>query len=77
MAPCKILSVSVDYNFYERLNNLLKDFSANVEKTDFSDKVEVLFSMKAQSVDFLREKLTDMSNGSYLLTETGEKFAKI
>ena len=77
MAPCKILSVSVDYNFYERLNNLLKDFSANVEKTDFSDKVEVLFSMKAQSVDFLREKLADMSNGSYLLTETGEKFAKI
>lgn len=77
MAPCKILSVSVDYNFYERLNNLLNDFSANVEKTDFSDKVEVLFSMKAQSVDFLREKLTDMSNGSYLLIETGEKFAKI
>ncbi len=77
MAPCKILSVSVDYNFYERLNNLLNDFSANVEKTDFSDKVEVVFSMKAQSVDFLREKLTDMSNGSCLLTETGEKFAKI
>lgn len=77
MAPCKILSVSVDYNFYERLNNLLNDFGANVEKTDFSDKVEVVFSMKAQSVDFLREKLTDMSNGSYLLTETGEKFAKI
>lgn len=77
MAPCKILSVSVDYNFYERLNNLLNDLGANVEKTDFSDKVEVVFSMKEQSVDFLREKLTDMSNGSYLLTETGEKFAKI
>lgn len=77
MAPCKILSVSVDYNFYERLNNLLNDFSANVEKTDFSDKVEVLFSMKEQSVDFLSEKLTDMSNGSYYLTEIGEKFAKI
>lgn len=77
MAPCKILSVSVDYNFYERLSNLLNDFGANVEKTDFSDKVEVVFSMKEQSVDFLSEKLTDMSNGSYLLTETGEKFAKI
>lgn len=77
MAPCKILSVSVDYNFYERLNNLLNDLGANVEKTDFSDKVEVLFSMKEQSVDFLSEKLTDMSNGSYYLTEIGEKFAKI
>lgn len=77
MAPCKILSVSVDYNFYERLNNLLNDLGANVEKTDFSDKVEVVFSMKEQSVDFLSEKLTDMSNGSYYLTEIGEKFAKI
>lgn len=77
MAPCKILSVSVDYNFYERLSNLLNDLGANVEKTDFSDKVEVVFSMKAQSVDFLSEKLTDMSNGSYYLTEIGEKFAKI
>ncbi len=77
MAPCKILSVSVDYNFYERLSNLLNDFGANVEKTDFSDKVEVVFSMKEQSVDFLSEKLTDMSNGSYYLTEIGEKFAKI
>lgn len=77
MASCKILSVSVDYNFYERLNNLLNDLGANVEKTDFSDKVEVVFSMKEQSVDFLSEKLTDMSNGSYYLTEIGEKFAKI
>lgn len=77
MAPCKILSVSVDYNFYERLNNLLNDFGANTEETDFSDKVEVVFSLKAQSVDFLRDKLTDMSNGSYQLNEIGEKFAKI
>lgn len=77
MAPCKILSVSVDYNFYERLNNLLNDFSANVEKTDFLDKVGVVFSLKEQSVSIMEEKLTDMSNGSYHLTEIGEKFAKI
>lgn len=77
MAPCRILSVSVDYNFYERLNSLLNDFGANIEKTDFSDKVEVVFSLKTQSVDFLRKKLTDMSNGSYFLTEIGERFAKI
>lgn len=77
MAPCKILSVSVDYNFYERLNNLLNDFGANVEKTDFSDKVEIVFSLNEKSVKQLNEKLIDMSNGNYKLIEIGEKFAKI
>lgn len=77
MAPCKILSVSVDYSFYERLNNLLNDFGANIESTDFSDKVNITFSIKEQSVNSLQEKLTDMSNGSYNLEKIGEKFAKI
>lgn len=77
MAPCKILSVSVDYSFYERLNNLLNDFGANIESTDFSDKVNITFSIKEQSVNSLQEKLTDMSNGSYILEKIGEKFAKI
>ncbi len=77
MAPCKILSVSVDYSFYERLNNLLNDFGANIESTDYSDKVNITFSIKEQSVNSLQEKLTDMSNGSYILEKIGEKFAKI
>lgn len=77
MAPWKILTVSVDYNFYERLNNLLNDFDANIESTDFSDKIKIVFSLKEQSVAALSEKLTDMSNGTYTLTVTGEKFAKV
>lgn len=77
MAPCKILSVSVDYSFYERLNNLLNEFGSNIESTDFSDKIDVVFTLKSQSVNLLTERLTDMSNGIYYLTEIGEKFAKI
>lgn len=77
MAPCKILKVSVDYSFYDRLNILLNDFGANVESTDFSDKVDVTFALKEQSADILKDKLIDMSNGSYFLNEIGEKFSKI
>jgi len=77
MAPCKILKVSVDYSFYDRLNILLNDFGANVESTDFSDKVDVTFALKEQSVDILKDKLIDISNGSYFLHEIGEKFSKI
>ncbi len=74
MAPCKVLSVSVEYSFYERLNILLSDFNANIESTDFS--VSVSFSIKAEKKEALQEKLTDISNGLYCLKEIGEKFAK-
>ena len=43
MAPCKVISVSVDYSFYDRLNILLSEFSANIENSEFTDSVTVIF----------------------------------
>lgn len=77
MAPCKILSVSVDYSFYERLNIMLSDVGANIENSDFSDKVNITFSLKKDLTDMLIAKLTEQSNGKYRLREIGEKFAKV
>lgn len=77
MAPCKILSVSIEYSFYERMNILLSDFGANIENTDFSDNVCITFSIRQERKDALQKKLTDLSNGAYLLKEIGEKFAKV
>ena len=77
MAPCSILKVCVDYSFYDRLNILLNDFSANVEDTQFSDNVSVTFSIKQEKTADLQNKLTDLSNGLYKLNGIGEKFAKI
>ena len=67
MAPCSILKVCVDYSFYDRLNILLNDFSANVEDTQFSDNVSVTFSIKQEKTADLQNKLTDLSNGLYKL----------
>ncbi|MGN0522339.1 MAG: YigZ family protein [Eubacterium sp.] len=77
MAPCKTYKVSVDYSFYDRLNILLNSFNANIENTDFTDTVTVEFSIKANLYEMLSQDLTEQSNGKYLLTETGEKFAKV
>ena len=77
MAPCKVLSVSVDYSFYDRLNILLDEFNANIENSEFTDNVTVTFSIKANTVELLQEKLTQQSNGKCLLKEIGEKFAKV
>lgn len=77
MAPCKILSVSVDYSFYERMNIMLNDFGANIENSDFADNVTIRFSLKESLVDNLSRTLTEQSNGKYTLDIIGEKFAKI
>lgn len=77
MAPCKILSASVDYSFYDRLNILLNDIGANIDDSEFTDNVTVKFSLKTELVDNISRKLTEQSNGKYVLKELGEKFAKV
>lgn len=77
MAPCKVLSVSLDYSFYDRLMIMLNDFSANVENTVFSDTVTVEFSLKSESSEPFSAKLTELSNAKYTVELLGEKFAKI
>lgn len=77
MAECKIVSVSVDYPFYDRLNIMLNSANANIEATDFTDNVKVTFSIKADCLDSLSDKLTEQSNGKYSFEVIGEKFAKI
>lgn len=77
MAPCKILSVSVDYGFYDRLNILLSESNANIEDSNFADRVTIKFSLKTDKVTDFSKKLTQLSNGKYTLKEIGEKFARI
>lgn len=77
MAPCKIMSCCVDYSFYDRMNILLMEFNANVENSDFADKINITFSLKANLTEELNARLIEISNGKYSLKELGEKFAKI
>lgn len=77
MANCQIYSVIVDYSFYDRLNVLLSEFGANVIKSDFSTSVCVEFSIKEDTSELLKDKLTDISNGKYSLNYLRSEFAKI
>lgn len=77
MAPCKIITVSVDYSFYDRINIMLADFGANIENSEFADKVNIEFSLKESLVDNLSKTLTEQSSGKYTLNIIGEKFAKV
>lgn len=77
MATCKILSVSVDYSFYDRMNLLLENAGTNIMDSEFTDAVKIKFSLKSDRVNRLSEKLTELSNGKYRLEELGEEYAKI
>lgn len=77
MAPCIVAEASVDYPFYDRLNILLGEFGANIEKSEFSDKVSITFSIKAELFDNISDRLTQLSNGKYSFKITGEKYAKV
>lgn len=77
MAECDLMSVAVDYSFYERITNLLSDFSANIKDTVFADNVKIVFSLKKDRVESLQEKLTDISNAKYALEYLNSEFAKV
>lgn len=77
MAPCKILEASIDYSFYDRFNIMLGDIGANVENSEFADKIKITFCLKEELVTALQSRLTEQSNGKYLLKEIGENFSKV
>lgn len=77
MAECSIMSVKVDYSFYDRLLLLLSDNGCNIIDTQFSDYVCVTFSLKADGVQNLNSKLTDLSNGRYSAQYISTEFAKV
>ena len=77
MAECSIMSVKVDYSFYDRLLLFLSDNGCNIIDTQFSDNVCVTFSLKADGVQNLNSKLTDLSNGRYSAQYISTEFAKV
>lgn len=76
MAQCSVLQVSVDYSFYDRMNIILADFGATVENQDFADVVTITFYIRENLQEPLQDKLTDVSNGKYLIKYLSSKFTK-
>ena len=76
MAQCSILETTVEYSFYERLNNLLSEFKANIINTEFSDNVKITFSVKEACQTSVEDKLIDISGGKYNIKFLKSEFAK-
>ncbi len=77
MALCGVYSLKCDYGFYGRLDPLIHEHGGTVENTDFSDSVEVTFSLPTEIEESFSAKLFDSSFGKYKIEKMCEKFLKI
>ena len=69
MCECSRISFSCDYTLYGKVSYLLPEFGVITEKEDFADTVNMAVLVKAEHVDALKQKLTDVSNGQLQLSE--------
>ncbi len=69
MCECSRISFSCDYTLYGKVSYLLPEFGVITEKEDFADTVNMAVLVKAEHVDALKLKLTDVSNGQLQLSE--------
>ena len=77
MAPCLMLSVKSDYNFYSSLTALITECGGIIENTDFTDIVTVTFRIQKEKAADFGEKLVDRSLGKFKSETVGECFAAV
>ena len=77
MAPCAAMELTVDYSYYERVNNLLADHGARVQIADFGAAVTLAYTMEKTRLPAFAAALTELSGGKYAPTQTGSLFAPV
>ncbi len=76
MAQCSILSVKVEYSFYERLKLIAENCGANIIDTNFAENVELTVSIKENLQPLFEEELKEASNARYEAIFIESKFDK-
>lgn len=74
MCACFPFEVTVDYNLYGKLTNILPEFEIKVTDTGFTDNVTLSLLCKSSLADSFREKITDAANGRITLHIGEERF---
>jgi len=57
--------ISFDYSYEQKkiVESLIKEFSPEIIKHDFSDKIHIEISVQSKKVDLFRKKLRELSSG--------------
>ena len=76
MALCSFVRIRCDYTFYGKLNSMIPENGGTAVSCEFTDNVEVLFTIPSEKLGMFDKKLIDASNGKYTCEVIGEDFAE-
>ena len=66
MKPYTLLTTTVDYNLYGKLENVINSNNGSVENSDFKENVTVSFLIPCENVSKFEKDLSEISLGSAL-----------
>ena len=72
LVPWYVCNIVCDYNFYGKVETLIRDMGGVVSNTDFSENVSVTFRIEQDTRNAFDKKLKDLTNGKLDFIVTDE-----
>ena len=70
---CKKIYIKCPYSYHTQLTNLLKDYGASVDGTEFAAEVEITCYLKNEIYEDFEKNLTEVFSGKITAQVQGEK----
>lgn len=77
MSLCSVLRVDCDYSFYGKLGNLVAEYDAVIENTDFGEGVRMEFRLPSEKEEPFRAALTEAGFGRFEAVNIAEKYDSV
>jgi uncharacterized YigZ family protein len=74
MRLCHRLVITTDYNMYGKISYILPNFDTITVNSDFGSDVTLEILVLSEKLDALRKEITEVTNGSAKLQDSGELF---
>lgn len=74
MCSCYPIKITVDYDLYGKINNILPDFEIKLADTEFGSDVTLSVLAKKDFADKFRDKIIDITNGRAKIVQSDETF---
>lgn len=71
--PWSVFKAVFDYSSFARMEKLIKNFEGVCDNTEFTDKVELSFSIKSKKKEFFLHALAEEFAGKIISEDLGEK----
>ncbi len=73
MIESTLFSIVCDYADHTRLVNLISSYDGSIDNTDFTDKIEVRFSIKSEFIEDFSKKLSEIFKARLKMQEIEKK----